>query len=359
MRLLFCTQALDLDHPVLGFAHEWILRLAARVERVIVVPVAVGRTRLPSNVDVRPLHRELGGHGFSKLLAFRRIVGGACKAREVDAVFAHMVPRYAAFAAPFARPRRIPIFLWYTHKGVDWSLRLAEPFIARAFTASESSFRLPSTKKVVTGHGIDTAWFTPPPDDHRPEFDIAVVGRIAPVKDPLTLIEALGVLARDGLRPKVVLAGDTLLASHDAYRERVLARIDELGLRAQVTALGNVPHERIRDVFHSATCFVTPSLTGSVDKTVLEAMSCGRIALTCNESFVDVFGRLAPRLMFGVGAVDPLARLLATHLGAPRTEQLELGRALRELVVREHDLDRLMDRLVAEMGTVLAANGRR
>jgi glycosyltransferase involved in cell wall biosynthesis len=357
MRLLFCTQALDLDHPVLGFAHEWVLRLAQRVENVIVVPVAVGRVRLPSNVDVRPLHRELGGHGFAKLLAFRRIVGGACARREVDAVFAHMVPRYAAFAAPFARPRRIPIFLWYTHKGVDWSLRLAEPCIARAYTASASSFRLRSAKKVVTGHGIDTAWFTPPADDARPEHDIAVVGRIAPVKDPLTLVEALGVLAGRGLRPKVVLAGDTLLASHDAYRARVLARIDALGLRSQVTALGNVPHERVRDVFHSATCFVTPSLTGSVDKTVLEAMSCGRIALTCNESFHDVFGALAPRLMFGVGAVDGLATLLETHLTAPPEQRAALGRALRDLVVREHDLERLMDRLVADMGSVLAARG--
>ncbi|MBL8767043.1 MAG: glycosyltransferase [Planctomycetes bacterium] len=359
MRLLFCTQALDLDHPVLGFAHEWIARLAKRVERVIVVPVAAGRVQLPANVDVRPLHRELGGHGLAKLRAFARIVGGACSRREVDAVFAHMVPRYAAFAAPFARPRGIPIFLWYTHKGVDWSLRLAEPCIARAYTASASSFRLPSTKKVVTGHGIDTTWFVPPRAGAKPEFDVAVVGRIAPVKDPLTLVEALGVLAGKGLRPRVVLAGDTLLASHDAYRERVLARIDALGLRDQVTALGNVPHERVRDVFHSATCFVTPSLTGSVDKTVLEAMSCARIALTCNESFHEVFGPLAPRLMFGVGAVDGLAALLSTHLTAPQEERDALGRELRDLVVRDHDLDRLMDRLVADMGGVLAAKARR
>ena len=27
------------------------------------------------------------------------------------------------FAAPFAALRRVPLFLWYTHRGVDWSLR--------------------------------------------------------------------------------------------------------------------------------------------------------------------------------------------------------------------------------------------
>ena len=42
----------------------------------------------------------------------------------------------------------------------------------------------------------------------------------------------------------------------------------------------------------NAEIFVTPSLTGSVDKTVLEAMSCARVALTCNESFAGVFGGL-------------------------------------------------------------------
>src|SRR5690606_925360 len=140
-----------------------------------------------------------------KLKGFAEVVGGACRRGEVDAVLAHMVPRYAVYAAPFALPRGIPMFLWYTHKQVDWAVRLAEPLVKKVFTASERSFRLRSRKKVVTGHGIDTARFVPrAPGEPAPTHDIAVVGRIAPAKDPLVLVEALGLLERRGVRPRVV-----------------------------------------------------------------------------------------------------------------------------------------------------------
>jgi hypothetical protein len=55
------------------------------------------------------------------------------------------------------------MYLWYTHKAVDGSLRLAVPLVRKVFTASEESFRLPSgrAKRVVTGHGIDCERFAP------------------------------------------------------------------------------------------------------------------------------------------------------------------------------------------------------
>lgn len=358
MRLMVLTQSLDLDDPVLGFAHGWMEALAAHLDHLIVAPLRAGRNALPANAEVRSLGKEQGGGTIARLGAFRRVVGEACRQREVDAILAHMVPRYAVYAAPFAVPRRIPVFLWYTHKGVDWSLRMAEPIVRLAFTASAESFRLPSKKKRVTGHGIDTHQFSPPgPGDVACDRDLAVVGRIAPSKDPLCVIEALGMLKAEGRVLRTLFAGDTLLTEHDAYKARVRERVAELGLEGQIEMLGAVPHHAVRDVFLRAPMFVTPSLTGSVDKTVLEAMACGRLALTCNESFRDIFGDHAARLMFAKGDAAGLAARLAALMDLAAAERDRLASALRSEVERNHDLDRLAARMVSEMAAVVTERG--
>jgi glycosyltransferase involved in cell wall biosynthesis len=305
---------------------------------------------------VRSLGKEHGHGTLGVLREFSRVVGGACRRREVDAILAHMVPRYAVYAAPFALAAGVRLFLWYTHKGVDWSLRAAEPLVAKAFTASELSFRLPSKKKVVTGHGVDTEHFAP--GSATPTHDIAVVGRIAPAKDPKTLVEAMGQLAKEGRAPSVVLAGGTLLEAHDDYQREVFERVAALGLADRFTSLGPVPHPRVRDVFLQAPLFVTPSLTGSVDKTVLEAMACERIAITCNESFAEVFGDLAPRLLFPAGDATALADRIRRALALPESERRALGAQLRRIVVEKHDLAKLAARLVAEMEATLAGSAR-
>ncbi len=354
MRLLVITQVLDRDDPILGFAHEWMRALAAHLEKLIVVPLKAGRCELPSNVEVRSLGKERGHGTLSILREFACVVGGACRRREVDAILAHMVPRYAVYAAPFAIPMGIRSFLWYTHKGVDWALRCAEPLIVKAFTASELSFRLPTRKKVVTGHGIDTRAFAKD-ESTRPTHDIAVIGRIAPAKDPLTLVEALGILDARGKRVSVLLAGGTLLESHDAYSKQVFDRARELHLADRFTSLGPVPHTAIRDVFLRAPLFVTPSLTGSIDKTVLEAMACERIAITCNESFEEVFGNLSNRLMFPRGDAAALADRIERALAMSDVERRALGATLRAIVTEKHDLSKLAARLVREMEDSLRA----
>ena len=101
MRLMVLTQVLDLDDPILGFAHGWMAALAKHVDRLIVAPLKAGRFDLPDNVEVRSLGKERGGSTVDRLRSFRRVVGGACREGDVDAILAHMVPRYAVYAAPF------------------------------------------------------------------------------------------------------------------------------------------------------------------------------------------------------------------------------------------------------------------
>jgi glycosyltransferase involved in cell wall biosynthesis len=273
--------------------------------------------------------------------------------RRPDALLAHMVPKFVLYAAPIAVPRRIPVYLWYTHKGVDASLKLAMPLVRKVFTASEESFRLESAvaKRVVTGHGIDCEHFAPATGDGhgapRP-VDVLSVGRLAPSKGHHEILEAVASLKTAERRIAVEVAGDVLLQRDESYRESLRAQAEALG---DVQLLGAVGYPDIAAVMRRARLLVNASRTGSVDKVVLEAMACATPVLTCNESFERVLGpELSARLMFPPGDVAALAGRMDELLALSDAEREVLGRRLRDIVLADHDLARLMPRLVAEMG---------
>lgn len=352
MRLLFLTQVLDEEDPILGFTHDWVAALAERTDGVVVVAGRVGAHRFDGSVVVRSLGKEENLGRAARLRRFLGHVRAGLGDEGADVVFAHMVPRLALAAAPLARAARVPLFLWYTHKGVDWSLRAAARVVEAIFTASDRSLRLQTPKKRIVGHGIALRRFRPGEGERR--FDAVSVGRIAPAKDPLTIVRALGRLRRAGRRLRFAFAGGTLLSADDAYQARLRAEIGRLGLEEDVVFLGAVPYPRVAEVYASSRAFCLPSRTGSVDKALLEAMACGLAPITSNESLVDVLGAEAGRFLFEAGDDRALAERLAQWLDLSEEERRSIGARMRAVVERSHSLDRLADRLVAEIGERLA-----
>lgn len=350
MKLLFLTQVLDREDGILGFVPRWIEGLARHCESVRVIALAVGEDLdLPTNVDAV----EIGRKGrVRRFMRYHNALGAAFD-DGFDTVLAHMVPRYALLAATPARRRGAGLYLWYTHKGVDERLKRAERLVRAIFTASEESLRLDTPKKVVTGHGIDVAHFAPaargPREDGR--FELLGAGRLTPAKDPLTVLRACAALVGEGVDCRLTWAGGGLAPGDDAYADSVFAEVDALGLGERVRWLGHVPYPDMPALYGAADALVNSSHTGSVDKVVLEAMACGTPPVTCNESFERVFASLP-----GGGAAhrfeknDPasLARALRDSALAP-TADAASPEELRALVVREHEVDDLMGRLVEHM----------
>jgi len=349
MHIVVLTQVLDRRDAVLGFFHRWCEVFAQHAERLTVVAQRVGEVQLPASVAVRSLGRERGaGLPRMALRLWRELLAGRGAARPT-AILAHMVPKYVLYAAPIAVPRRLPLYLWYTHAAVDRNLRLAVPLVRKVFTASEESFRLDAAarKRVVTGHGIDCEYFAPPlPGSAARSVDVLSVGRLAPSKGQHEILEAVAGLP--GVR--VELAGDVLLERDREYRRGLEAAALALGGRARL--LGAVAYPAVAEVMRRARIMVNASRTGSVDKVVLEAMACGTPTLTCNESFARVLGpELAARLMFRPGDVPGLRAAMARLLALSDGEHEALGAALRARVLAEHDLQRLVPRLLSEMET--------
>ena len=340
MNVLMLTPDLDAENPIVGFARTWVKRLATRVERLHVIPVMGGDSPAP-NVLVHSLGREHGQGKFRRFWNLYRIMGQVLRQDRPDVVFVHMLPLYVLLMAPLAKAFRVPLILWYTWGRVDAELRLAHRLADRIVTASSESFPLKSGRIVVLGHGIDTAQFCAGRQVENGGRGILAVNRIAPDKDLETLLRAMTALE---MPCHIVGATEDRDRAYHAYLNNL---VDELGVGERVQFVGPQPYTAMVDQYRACTLFVSTSVTGSLDKAVLEAMACEKPIITCNGSFRNVLGRHGKDLMFDRGDHQALSKKVNHLLGLSTEARTCLGRELREIVVREHELDGFVDRLVA------------
>jgi len=359
VKLLFLTQVVDAQDAVLGFVPRWIQGFARECERVRVVALEAGDvSTLPANADVRVVGRK---GTISRWLRYRAILSEALEKDGFDTVLAHMVPRYALLARRPARRAGAKLHLWYTHAGVDGRLRRAVRAVDKVFTASPESLRVETEKRVVTGHGIDLLHFSNGPLGERSAGEssparpprILAVGRLTPRKDPLTVIDSAAILVARGHDVHLDLVGAGLTEADKGYLRTVEDEIRLGSLEGRVHRAGNVPYRDVPAYYRGATLVVNASLTGSLDKVVLEAMAMGRPVVSCNEAALPLFAELGSRsemLAFEPGNAAQLADRIEVLLGLTQPERDALGGRLRAIVARDHEVDALVKRLVAEMG---------
>lgn len=240
MKLLICTQRVERNDPVLGFFARWIEEFKKHCAVEII-----------SLKDLGP------GGKVSRAWRLLRLV----RRGEYDAVFVHMNPEYLVVAGWLWRLLGKKTGLWYTHKNVDLKLRIATRFTDVIFTASKESFRLPSGKVRVMGHGIDTDFFCPDPNVVRGNAALSV-GRLMRSKRHDLAIRA-AVREHRELR----------IAGEGPERKNLETLARELG--ANVIFLGALTQTQLRDEYRKASYLIHTSETGSLDKVVLEALACG------------------------------------------------------------------------------------
>lgn len=332
MKLLIVAQKIDRDDENLGFFHRWVEEFAKHCTGITVIAGFVGDYDLPEHVAVFSLGKEEGAGRLKRIWRYWRLF--ARHERAGDAVFFHMIPEFVLAAAPFLmRHRRLSV-LWYVHKSVTRTLRVAERIVDYIFTASELSFRLPSKKVIITGHAIDTDAFMPdsgPRIGRGENFRLLTVGRISPVKDIETIILAGAVLKNIWDRPWALsLIGGPLTRRDEEYLVRLEALVREKDLSERVLFLGSRPHRAIPAIYRDHDIFISLSRTGSVDKSVLEAMCSGLPVICANEAFRPI---LPPENFLESRDPETLARRIMA-LADSRTS----GEELRDLVVKNHGL---------------------
>lgn len=353
MNLLVFNLRQDADDGVLGFTTDWVNALARRCSEVVVITMDSGVLRLEPNVTVYSVGTEKGYSRPRRALNFYRLLVKVLRERRIDACFAHMNVLFALLGAPVLKAARIPTLLWYAHKTVTRRLRLAEKLVNGAVTSSASGFQLPSDKVRIIGQGIDTNRFSPLPERQGTgTLNLLSFGRISRIKSLEVILEALARLkiGEPKLAFKCLIVGDPVDADGTAYLAELKSKATQLGLEGEVCFSPGVPFHAAQETFRKADIFLNPGETDSVDKTVLEALSCGVPVITSNVAFDEVL----PPSMKGASLIpkrDPDAMATAIRRMAMWTgdERRTFGLHGRALVVAEHSLEGLANRIMEEL----------
>jgi glycosyltransferase involved in cell wall biosynthesis len=286
MRLLICTQVVDSEDQNLGFFHEWIEEFAKRVESVEVMCLREGKHQLPPNVHVHSLGKEDGPSRWKYVTRFLMYMWTL--RRSYDAVFVHMNPEYVLLGGWFWRLWRKPIVLWYMHKTVDTKLRIAALFVKNIATVGRESCRLKSKKVILFGHGIPVEKFAQEPRTTSPIIRILTAGRFTRAKRVKEMIAVMDVLYLRMVPFRFTVLGGPYTPQDMEYEQEVRRMVDERPYKSSISFAGPVPHRELPHHLAEADVFLNFSLTGSVDKAVLEPMAAGVVPITSNEAFAGI-----------------------------------------------------------------------
>lgn len=361
MRLLIITQKVSKNDPILGFFTGWVREFSKNCEQVTVICLEKGDYDLPENVKVLSLGKEETWCRIKWVYRFYKYIWQERK--NYDNVFVHMNQIYVILGGIFWRAWGKKVGLWYAHGSVPFSLRLTEKLTNYFFTSTESGFRLKSEKKRVLGQGINTDFFKPNPhprpflEEEQSDgkgaggdvFRIISVGRISPVKDYETTIEAIEILHKKGLRIKLNIIGGAGLRSQEVYLKKLKQIVVNKGLNDIIEFSGPVANHDILSFLQESDMYINTSHTGSLDKTILEAMAVGLSSLTCNEALNEVFGEYRERLMFPKKDSKEFVDKIEIIMKMDKTERERLGRGLREIVIKEHNLSEFIKKIVSEL----------
>jgi len=347
MRVLWFNLATDLDDPILAFTNSWIRAMAKKVDFIHVITMRLGRTELPENVQIYSVGKEKQFGEPRRAWEFYRLIVRILHQESIDVCFSHMIPIFTILGYLPLKLHGVPIITWYAHRQRSFKLRLAHHLSDRMVSTNARSYPYKSRKLQTLGQGIDSELFKPtatisPADPPL----ILFVGRLSPIKDPLTFIRAASLLSNEH-RFQVAVIGQIL--EHDReYSRIVIQEIEQLRKTVPAEFIAGVDQSRLVNWYQRCFALVNCSPSDhSLDKTVLEAMACGKLALTSILGFEETMGGEFPFLLFQSGDPEDLAEKLANLLKLPTKTTETMSNRLREQTLQNHNLTRLAKNLTA------------
>ncbi len=190
--------------------------------------------------------------------------------------------------------------------------------------------------------GIDPADFPPRPhsSDTSP-IRLLCVGRLAPEKGQIFLLNAMVELCRTGPPLRLHLVGD---GPDRAWLEREASAI---GVAANIEFEGWVDGTRLKTLYAQTDVFVLPSLAEGIPMVLMEAMA---MEIPCVAPHITGIPELIEHgvdgMLFHVADVQDLVRMIRTLIESPEL-RIRIGQRAHARVEREYNMARNTERLAA------------
>ncbi|MBX4181321.1 glycosyltransferase family 4 protein [Candidatus Parcubacteria bacterium] len=281
MKLLILTQKVDKNDPILGFFHEWLREFAKRFESLVVICLEMGEYDLPDNVKVLSLGKEEEPSRAKYLAKFYKYIWQ--ERANYDAVFVHMNQEYVLLGSPFWKLLHKNIYLWRNHAKGDVTTNIAVRLSNKVFYTSPKAFVADAPNAHQMPAGIDLERFASSSGRARANR-ILVLGRIAPVKKILEILDGFKELSNRKVTFEAHIVGDALPKDH-WYQDLVQEQIEVLNLGKKVRILPAVSHEDIPAFYRQYKLLINMTPDGSLDKTIFEALASGLKVIVVNSFF--------------------------------------------------------------------------
>lgn len=329
VKLLFITQKLSGQD---SFGVLWVN--AFRTKGYDVTVLCLEGSEGPFEFPVHSLEKEKGVGKMRQVVRFWKRITNL----QYDRVFIHMAPVWYALGFWWWTSKKIPVYLWYTHYTMQLGVWLFGLLGKRFFCATAQS--LPqfagNPKKVVTGHGIDLRFWPKRENRTVDGRSLLMVHRLSRSKRVELSLEALALL------PEPYTLEIFGFEAEPHYVRELHARVSELQLSERVRFHGTIPMEKLPAVYASHRLILNMA-SATIDKTMLEAMTCGCTPVTTHEN-ADAIGIAASPIEDTPRAI---ASFIETYTNASPMPAEEMYRVVAE----KHSLGGLiatMDRYMRE-----------
>lgn len=157
------------------------------------------------------------------------------------------------------------------------------------------------------------------------------IGRLTPQKGQLLLIEAVALLAQQGVDVQLVLAGD------GEIRDVLEQRIRTLGIQEQITITGWIGESEVRRHLLESRAMVLPSFAEGLPVAIMESLALGRpVISTCITGIPELLRDGANGWMITAGCVEDIARAMKEAVETPLSRINEMGVTGNARVKEQH-----------------------
>jgi len=342
MNLILFNFESDKNSQALAFALDWVNEIAKNIDKLYVISLRCGDYKVNSNIEIYCINQASKNKLQTTLSIWNVLKNIHKKDKNISGYFVHMAHYFVPIIYPFAKNYNQKLVLWYAHKSVPISLKIANFFIDRALASTSIGYQIDTKKLKLIGQGINTNKFIFKNDFKDKIKNIITVGRISKIKNIHLIVKDFLSLKRDDLYLYIV--GDSLTHDDEFYLKDI-KRLIPKQKEKNIIFTGSIPFDELPKLYSSMDLAINVSDTGSLDKTIIEAMAMGIAIVTSNDSAKELFNHLDDKGVYLLDDKSDLKSMLETLLDS---ENKFNRNSLRDEIVQNHSLDNLAKKIVSE-----------